>query len=92
MLLKLRPIGDDDYSVLEGDQRIGRIRHAGERSPPIWLWSIQINLPGAARNGSSRNLNAAKSEFRDAWRAVRAQTPPDQLAAAFKAMNIREDG
>jgi hypothetical protein len=92
MLLKLRPIGDDDYSVLEGDQRIGRIRFAGDRSPPIWLWHIQVHLPGDAGHGSSRTLAAAKAEFRDAWRAVRAKTPPDQLAAAFKAMNIREDG
>ena len=36
-MLKLRSIGIRDYSVLEGKQRIGRIRFAGERLPPIWL-------------------------------------------------------
>ena len=30
---KLRRIGIDDYTVLEGEQRIGRIRLAGERTP-----------------------------------------------------------
>ena len=34
-MLKLRRIGIDDYTVLEGEQRIGRIRLAGERTPPI---------------------------------------------------------
>ena len=38
-MLKLRPIGIRDYSVLEGHQRIGRIRFAGERQPGVWLWT-----------------------------------------------------
>ena len=32
-MLKLRSIGIRDYRVLEGEQRIGRIRFAGERMP-----------------------------------------------------------
>ena len=32
-MLKLRAIGIRDYVVLEGEQRIGRIRFAGERLP-----------------------------------------------------------
>ena len=32
-MLKLRSIGLSDYSVLEGRQRIGRIRLATERMP-----------------------------------------------------------
>ena len=38
-MLKLRSIGLSDYSVLEGKQRIGRIRFASERMPRIWLWT-----------------------------------------------------
>ena len=34
-MLKLRSIGIRDYSVLEGEQRIGRIRFAGERIPGV---------------------------------------------------------
>jgi hypothetical protein len=34
-MLKLRPIGPHDYSVLEDSQRIGRIRLADERMPPV---------------------------------------------------------
>ena len=32
-----RTIGLSDYSVLEGSQRIGRIRLATERMPCVWL-------------------------------------------------------
>ena len=42
-MLKLRSIGLRDYSVLEGEQRIGRIRFAGERMPSTGTgtsWSI----------------------------------------------------
>ena len=34
-MLKLRTIGLSDYSVLEGRQRIGRIRLATERMPCV---------------------------------------------------------
>ena len=34
-MLKLRTIGIHDYSVLEGEQRIGRIRFADERMPGV---------------------------------------------------------
>ena len=45
-MLKLRTIGLSDYSVLEGSQRIGRIRLATERMPCVWLWSVTIHLSG----------------------------------------------
>jgi hypothetical protein len=35
---------------------------------------------------------AAKAEFKTAWEALKARTSPSLLAAAFKAMNIRDDG
>jgi hypothetical protein len=38
-MLKLRTIGIHDYSVLDGGQRIGRIRFADERMPGVWLWN-----------------------------------------------------
>ena len=42
--------------------------------------------------GSSKDLNTAKAEFKTAWKALKARTPSEQLAAAYKAMNIRDDG
>ena len=50
-MLKLRRIGIDDYTVLEGEQRIGRIRLAGERTPCVWHWSITIHRTGGAPDG-----------------------------------------
>ena len=44
-MLKLRTIGIRDYRVLEGRQRIGRIRFADERMPGVWLWSVPTRQP-----------------------------------------------
>ena len=42
--------------------------------------------------GSAKDFYTAKVEFRAAWKALKARTSPEQLAAAYKAMNIRGDG
>jgi hypothetical protein len=81
-----------DFAVLEGKQRIGRIRLATERMPCVWLWSVTVHLPGGLPLGSSKDLDTAKAEFTAVWEALKARTPPEQLAAAYKAMNIRGDG
>ena len=87
-MLKLRRNGIRDYSVFEGRQRIGRIRFADERTPGIWLWNVTIHLPGGLPMGSAKDADTAKA----AWEALKARTPPEELAAAYKAMNIRDDG
>ena len=84
-MLKLRPIGIRDYSVLEGHQRIGRIRFAGERQPAS-------GCGAAGPMGSAKDLDTAKAEFKAAWEELKARTSKDELAAAYKAMNIRDDG
>jgi hypothetical protein len=58
-MLKLRSIGINDYRVLDGGQRIGRIRFADERIPGIWLWNVTIHLPGGLPMGSSQDFNTA---------------------------------
>ena len=62
-MLKLRSIGIRDYSVLEGQQRIGRIRFAGERMPGVWLWNVIVHLTGGLPMGSAKDLDTAKAEF-----------------------------
>jgi hypothetical protein len=39
-----------------------------------------------------QDADTAKAEFKAAWEALKARTTPEQLAAAYKAMNIRDDG
>ena len=39
-----------------------------------------------------KDLDTAKAEFRAAWKALKAKTSKDELAAAYKAMNIRDNG
>jgi len=42
--------------------------------------------------GQAGDLDTAKADFKVAWKALKARTPSEQLAAAHKAMNIRDDG
>ena len=77
-MLKLRPIGIRDYSVLEDGQRIGRIRFAGERLPPIWLWNVVVHLPRGLPMGQAGDLDTAKADFKVAWEALKARTTPEQ--------------
>jgi hypothetical protein len=90
-MLKLRSHGINDYSVLEAGQRIGRIRFVIERLPGVWLWAVTVPLSGGLPTGSASDLNTAKAEFKAAWKALKASTTPEQLAAAYEAMNIRDD-
>ena len=62
-MLKLRSMGIRDYSVLESEQRIGRIRFARECTPGVWLWHINVHLTGGLQMGSAKNLDTAKAEF-----------------------------
>jgi hypothetical protein len=90
-MLSLQPIGQNDYNILEDGERIGRIRYAKERHPGIWIWHVQVHIPGPPA-GSARDLPTAKAEFKAAWEAFKARHGVDQLAAAFRAMHIRDDG
>jgi hypothetical protein len=89
-MLKLRSIGLSDYSVLEGEQRIGRIRFAGERQPGVWLWNVTVRLTGGLPMGSSWDLDTAKADFKVAWEALKARTTPEQLLAAYRDLNMRD--
>jgi hypothetical protein len=75
-MLKLRTIGIRDYSVLEGRQRIGRIRLASERMPSVWLWNVSIHLPGGLPMGSAKDLDTAKAEFKAAWENQENRSAP----------------
>ena len=72
--------------------KIGRIRFAGERQPGVWLWNVVIHLAGGLPMGSSKDLDTAKAEFGGAWTALKARTTPEQLLAAYRDLNIRDDG
>jgi hypothetical protein len=39
--------------------------------------------------GSADDIETAKDQFRAAWEALKARTTPEQLAKAYRAMNIR---
>ena len=60
-MLKLRSMGINDYSVLEGRQRIGRIRCVVEHTGGDWLWNVTIHLGGGLPMGSAADLDTARS-------------------------------
>ena len=60
MRLALRPVAPNDYIVLEDRQPIGRIRLARERSPPIWLWTVTVTIPGPPF-GDAKSIHDAKA-------------------------------
>ena len=41
--------------------------------------------------GSAKDRDTAPAEFKAAWEALKSRTPPEQLVAAYKAMNLRDD-
>ena len=64
-------IGIGDYSVLDGEQRIGRIRFTDERLPGVWLWNVVVHLTAGLRMGSAKDPDTAKAEFKAAWEALK---------------------
>ena len=65
---------------------IGRIRYASERVPGVWLWHVQVNIPGPPF-GSTTSLARAKAK--EAWFAFKEKHGPEKLAKAYAAMNLR---
>ena len=92
-MLKLRPIGIRDYSVLDGHQHIGRLRFGRPSGcRPADLRNVVVHLTGGLPMGSAGDLDTAKADFKVAWEALKARATSEQLAAAYKDLNIRDDG
>ncbi|MET4244610.1 hypothetical protein [Bradyrhizobium sp. RT10b] len=89
-MLTMRLMGVRDYSVHEDGQQIGRIRSASERSPGVWLWHIQVHIPGPPF-GSATSLDDAKQSFKTGWLAFKQKHGPEALAAAYRQMNKRNE-
>jgi hypothetical protein len=79
-----------DYRVHDDGQHIGRIRFARERRPGVWLWYVQVHIPGPPF-GSAASLDEAKQDFETAWLAFKAKHGPDKLAKAYTEMNKRDE-
>ncbi|WP_249158273.1 hypothetical protein [Bradyrhizobium jicamae] len=82
----MRLIDPNDYCVFEDGQRIGRIRHAKERSPGVWLWNVTVTIPGPPF-GDAKSITEAKERFKTAWLAFKEKHGPEKLAKAYGEMN-----
>ena len=85
-MLALRLIDPNDYLVLDDGQPIGRIRLERERSPPIWLWTVTIPLPGPPF-GDAKTIDDAKTRFKTAWLAFKNKVGPEALMKAYIEIN-----
>jgi predicted RNase H-like HicB family nuclease len=90
--LRLRPIGENDYSVMEAGEPVARIRLAVERTPEIWVWNITLPAPSKMlHHGVGDTIDEAKAEFREAWARFKADIGPDGYASAIEtARNARD--
>lgn len=70
--LSLRPIGENDYSVIREGRAIGRIRLDDERpGQEKWEWAINPPLPVPPWGvGRAPSFEEAKIAFRAAWERV----------------------
>jgi hypothetical protein len=84
-MLALRLFAPNDYLVLEDRQPIGRIRLARERSPPIWLWTVTVTIPGPPF-GDAKSIHDAKARFKAAWLAFKDKVGAEALAKAYVEM------
>jgi hypothetical protein len=74
-MLKLRTIGIRDYRVLEGRQRIGRIRFAEERMPGHL--DLEHHRPHPRASDRNRpDLEEAKVRFKRSWLTFKDRTAP----------------
>ena len=90
-MLKLRSLGSTTIRVLEGQAAYRPDPPRRGTHPAGGLWAVTIHLPGGLPTGSAPDFNTAKAEFKAAWKALKARITPEQLASAYKAMNIRDD-
>lgn len=85
-MLTMRSIGQNDYEVRDCGQPIGRIRYARERTPGIWIWQVQVLIPGPPF-GSAKSIGDAKDQFKSAWLRFATEHGADALARAYETMN-----
>lgn len=58
--LALRPIGKNDFAVIDDGNTVGRIHHAAERTNDVWMWNVTIPIPGGVPYGIAGDLEPAK--------------------------------
>lgn len=86
-MLTLRLIDPNDYAVHEDGQLIGHIRLTRDRTPPIWLWSVTVTIPGPPF-GSAATIDEATTRFKAAWIVFKEKHGAEKLAQAYDEMNV----
>ena len=72
-MLMLRSLGIPNYLVLQARRRIGLC--FAKRRRGGWFRDVTIHLTDGRMSSSN---NAARAEFKAAWEALKARTPPPE--------------
>jgi hypothetical protein len=64
---------------------------ASERTPGIWLWHVQVHIPGPPF-GSATTLDNDTQQFKASWLVFKEKHGPEKLAEAYREMNLRRPG
>ena len=70
-------------------RKLSRLTPSARVNHGCLVVEFTVPLPGDCQWA---HFNTAKAEFKAAWKALKARTTPEDLAAAFKVMNIRGGG
>jgi hypothetical protein len=66
--------GEDDYSVIDGETRVGRIYRERIQGEWRWLWFLQTEPAPPPNQGVAGTLEEAKAEFKRRYAEVRGRT------------------
>jgi hypothetical protein len=72
--------GEDDYSIIDGETRVGRIYRERIQGEWRWLWFLQTEPAPPPNQGVAGTLEEAKAEFKRRYAEVRGRTAPDLKA------------
>jgi hypothetical protein len=62
---------EDDYSVLDGENCVGRIYREPIQGEPRWFWFLQIVPAPPPNHGMADTLEKAKADFKRRYTEVR---------------------
>jgi hypothetical protein len=66
--------GEDDYSVIDGETRVGRIYRERIQGKWRWLWFLQTVPAPSPNSGVVNTLEEAKADFKRRYAAVKGRT------------------
>jgi hypothetical protein len=75
---------DDDFEVMRGEDRLGRIYVRGGSTGSQWSWIVQVVIGGDFKQGLAPDLASAKAAFRAAISDLIRTNGPEAFESAVE--------